>query len=72
MSEKMTKDQKDYIAMLKERDKPMPMGKYFWQTERFKDDPPVNICGNCGEYVADNYVFCPKCGQRVDHENYKL
>ena len=64
--------EKDYIKMLKERDKPMPMKQYFWQTEQFKDDPPIDLCGACGETLGIIEKFCGECGQRIDRENYQL
>lgn len=54
------------------RDYPKPMGRYYWQTEQFKNDPPANTCGACGKALSDEYVFCPYCGQRIDRENYAL
>lgn len=63
---------KEYVKMLKERDKAMPMGRYYFQSERFKNDPPVDECGKCGRVLGESYVFCPICGQRIDRENYKL
>lgn len=64
---------KEYIKMLKERDKAMPMGRYIWTTEAYKDRMPSDLCGNCGRMLyLDDYVFCPVCGQRIDRDNYKL
>lgn len=60
------------INELIERDMPKPMGRYYWQTEQFENDPPANTCGACGRAVSDEYVFCPYCGQRIDRENYLL
>lgn len=63
---------KSEIKALIERDKPMPMGKYYFQTAPFKDDPPTDTCGKCDKTVADAFTFCPWCGQRIDHDTYKL
>ena len=62
---------KDYIETLIERDKAMPMGRYYYQSKAFKDDPPEDTCPLCG-YIVNGYNFCPMCGQRLDKENYKL
>ena len=64
--------EKEYVKMLKERDKPMPMGQYHWLTEKYSDRKPADTCGACGELIVAYYKFCPMCGQRIDHENYKL
>ena len=73
MAKKKTQEDKDYIETLKERDKPMPMGKYIWKSEICKDMPPTDTCGKCGRHINGNdYVFCPVCGQRIDHENYVI
>lgn len=71
MSE-ITMSEKDYIKMLKERDKAMPMKQYFWQTEQFKDDPPADLCGKCGRVLGETAAFCSECGQRADRGNYML
>lgn len=63
---------KEYVKMLKERDEPMPMDRYFWTSKRFAKDPPADSCGKCGRVIAPSYEFCPRCGQRIDRENYKL
>lgn len=63
---------KEYIKMLKERDKAMPMDRYFWKSKRFKHDPPADICGKCGRVIVEDYVFCPVCGQRIARDLYKL
>lgn len=61
-----------YVRSLKERDKPMPMGKYEWSSERYSSRMPSDICGKCGRMIyLDDYVFCPVCGQRIDRNNYK-
>ena len=72
MSEKISDDQRDYITILKERDKAMPMGRYFWISEELKNEPPVDICGKCNRVLGEDYVFCPKCGQRIAKDLYKL
>ena len=72
MGEKMTQDQKDYIATLKDRDRALPMDRYFWKSKDMKDEPPVDLCGKCGRILMADYVFCPICGQRIDKENSKL
>lgn len=61
-----------YIEELIARDKAEPMDVYRWQTERFKNDPPVNICGKCKKVIELSFAFCPWCGQRIDKDNYKL
>lgn len=60
------------IQELLKRDEPMAMGRYFWKTEEFKNDPPADLCGNCSRVLGSDFVFCPRCGQRIDHENYML
>lgn len=60
------------INELIERDMPMPMGRYYWQTEKFKNDPPQDTCGVCGRMLAGDMNFCPVCGRRIDRENYLL
>lgn len=63
---------KDYIKMLKERDKAMPMGRYYFKSEGLKDRPPIDACGACGEPLVGGANFCDKCGQRADRTLYKL
>lgn len=62
-----------YIEELIERDKPMPMGRYYWSTEEFKNDPPLDECGVCGHIIHPEYDnFCSRCGQRIMKDVYKL
>lgn len=61
-----------YIEELIERDKAKPMGRYFWKTEKWKNDPPADTCGVCGRVLSDDWTFCPVCGNRIDTENYKI
>lgn len=63
---------REYIKTLEERDKAMPMGKFYFTSGRFKDDPPVDTCGICEHVVQAEWSFCPWCGQRIDQDNYKL
>lgn len=63
---------KKYIEELIERDKPKPMGVYYWQTEAFKNDPPLDTCGVCNRGIGEDFVFCPICGNRIDKNNYKI
>lgn len=63
---------KKLIDELLERNKPMPMGRYFFQSEEYKDHKPLDECGACGETIIDKWTFCPYCGQRIDRDNYKL
>lgn len=63
---------KAYIKELIERDKPKPMGIYYWKSEMFKNDPPVDQCGVCNRIIAEDFVFCPICGNRIDKDNYKI
>ena len=60
------------INELIERDMPMPMGRYYWQTEQFKNDPPQDTCGVCGRMLSEDMNFCPVCGRRIDRDNYLL
>ena len=70
MNEAIKKDQKDYITMLKERDKPMAMGRFLFTDISHS---PIDICPNDGELLIDReWKFCPVCGQRMDRENYKF
>ena len=63
----------DYIEMLKERDKALPMKRYHWKSESFKDEPPADMCPKCETLIAlDRYHFCPVCGQRLDIDNYEF
>lgn len=64
--------EKDYIKMLKEKDKPMPMKQYFWKTEQFKNDPPADLCGRCESVIGTREKYCSECGQRIDHNLYQL
>lgn len=32
----------------------------------------LTYCPVCGSVTINSYVFCPKCGQRLDHENKAL
>ncbi len=68
----LTVEEVMYVNDLLERDIPMPMGKYYFASERFKDEPPVDACGACGDTLVRGANFCAKCGRRVDKENYKL
>ena len=63
---------KEYIKALKERDKPMPMGRYYFKSEAMKNEPPADTCGKCDQRLSAFYVFCPVCGQKIDKLNYKL
>ena len=63
---------KEYIKMLKERDKPMPMKGFERRYRDLRHKDPIDLCGNCEEVIIDRYAFCPYCGQRVDHENYQF
>ncbi|SDR18849.1 double zinc ribbon domain-containing protein [Natronobacterium texcoconense] len=39
------------------------------QTERpdvtHRSQPEPNACGQCGEHVADDHVYCPNCGEKA-------
>lgn len=61
----------DYINMLKERDKALPMRRYYYKSEPLKNEPPEDMCPKCETIIAlDKYRFCPVCGQRLDRDNY--
>lgn len=61
-----------YIEELIERDKPKPMGLYYWQSEMHKNEPPIDTCGVCDTVIGKFDVFCATCGNRIDKDNYKL
>lgn len=63
----------DYIEMLKARDKALPMKRYFWESEEYKDREPADICPKCEQLIAlPQFRFCPVCGQRLDRDNYEF
>ena len=63
----------DYIETLKKRDKALPMRRYYWKSEKFKNDPPADICPLCETIISlEEYQFCPVCGQRLDRDNYEF
>lgn len=56
-----------------ERDTPMPMKRYFWQSEEYKDRKPADICPKCETLIAlEKFRFCPVCGQALDRNNYEF
>ena len=64
---------KEETKVLIERDTPMPMRRYFWQSEEYKDREPADICPKCETLIAlPKYCFCPVCGQRLDRDTYEF
>lgn len=62
-----------YIEELKKRDKAMPMNRYFFLSEPFKGDDPLERCPVCKTIISTEwYKFCPLCGQRLDRDNYEF
>ena len=60
----------DYIEMLKERDKALPVKKYVPITEGIE---PWAMCPKCGRLLlTDGINFCDSCGQRVDMDTWAL
>ena len=35
-------------------------------------DDTLAYCPNCDKAILDLYIFCPRCGQRLDQENKAL
>lgn len=63
---------KDYIKELKERDKAKPVNKYVPITEGLE---PWAMCPKCDRLLVTlgtNDTFCPRCGQRLDLDNWAL
>lgn len=63
---------KKLIDELLERNEPMPMGRFYFKSEEYKHEKPLDECGACEEIIINDWSFCPYCGQRIDHDNYKL
>ena len=60
----------DYIEILKERDKALPVKKYVPITEGLG---PWARCPKCGHFLlTDTINFCSSCGQRVDMDTWQL
>ena len=70
-NESISKDQRDYITILKERDKAKPLAKC--EVLRTEDGKPYPKCSICGYPISFTvWVFCPVCGNRLDRENWAL
>lgn len=63
---------KDYIKMLKERDKEKPMHQHWFHSLADDCEKFYNACPTCDEFISRDYKFCPNCGQRIDTDNYEL
>lgn len=69
-NESISRDQRDYITELKERDKAKPVKKYVPITEGIE---PWAMCPNCGKLLlTEDINFCSNCGQRVDMTTWEL
>ena len=69
-------NEKEYIKILKERDKAMPVKQYHFETI---DHAPIDMCPICESTLfweskseTNKYPFCPKCGQRCDRSTIAL
>lgn len=62
---------REYIEMLKKRDKAMPMKKYIPVSDALDPFPLCPVCGRMF-FPSKSEYFCPDCGQRIDATNWEL
>ncbi len=42
------------------------------KAEKADEKYDLTYCPTCNKLTLNSYVFCPDCGQRLDHENKAL
>lgn len=61
---RLSLDEVNHVNTLIERDTA--------KAEKADDKYDLTYCPVCNSVTINSYVFCPKCGQRLDHENKAL
>ena len=61
---RLSLDEVNHVNTLIERDTA--------KAEKVDDKYDLTYCPVCNSVTINSYVFCPKCGQRLDHENKAL
>ena len=61
---RLSLDEVNHVNTLIERDTA--------KAEKVDDKYDLTYCPVCNSVTINSYAFCPKCGQRLDHENKAL